>query len=178
MANPQLPIQAGGNLPGLSNREEDVKLAEQQDADMEAYEEELGLDQDEVEQEVIELEDGSVVVNFKEKKSPNEDPEFYENLAEVFDDNVLQSLAVEFLDFIDVDKEARTERDKQYEEGLRRTGLGKDAPGGATFDGASKVVHPVMAEACVDFAASAAKELLPCDGLVKTDIKGEADKIK
>ena len=178
MANPQLPIQAGGNLPALDTREEDLKKAEEQDADMEAYEAELGLDPDEVEEEIIELEDGSVVVNFQEKKSPNQDPEFYENLAEVFDEDILQSLAVEFLDFIDVDKEARSERDKQYEEGLRRTGLGKDAPGGATFDGASKVVHPVMAEACVDFAASAAKELLPCDGLVKTDIKGEADQIK
>ena len=178
MANPQLPIQAGGNLPGLNDREEDVKNAEEQDAEMEQYEDALGLDPDEVEQEVIELEDGSVVVNFQEKKSPKQDPEFYENLAEVFDEDVLQSLAIEFLDFIDVDKEARTERDKQYEEGLRRTGLGKDAPGGATFDGASKVVHPVMAEACVDFAASASKELLPSDGLVKTDIKGSADKLK
>jgi len=178
MANPQLPIQAGSNLPGLDTRDEDLEKAQEQEADMEAYEAELGLDADEVEEELIELEDGSVVVNFQEKKSPQQDPEFYANLAEVFDDQTLQSLAVEFLDFIDVDKEARSERDKQYEEGLRRTGLGKDAPGGATFDGASKVVHPVMAEACVDFAASAAKELLPCDGLVKTDIKGNADQIK
>ena len=178
MANPQLPIQAGGNLPALDAREEDLEKGQEQEAEMEAYEAELGLDADEVEEEVIELEDGSVIVNFQEKKSPQQDPEFYENLAEVFDDQTLQSLAIEFLDFIDVDKEARSERDKQYEEGLRRTGLGKDAPGGATFDGASKVVHPVMAEACVDFAASAAKELLPCDGMVKTDIKGEIDQIK
>jgi len=178
MANPQLPIQSGGNLPALDTREEDLEQGLEQEADMEAYEAELGLDAAEVEEEVIELEDGSVVINYQEKKSPQQDPEFYANLAEVFDEDVLQSLSVEFLDFIDVDKEARTERDKQYEEGLRRTGLGKDAPGGATFDGASKVVHPVMAEACVDFAASAAKELLPCDGLVKTDIKGDADQIK
>ena len=171
-------MQSGGNLPALDDREEDLEKGQKQDAEMEAYEKELGLDADEVEEEIIELDDGSVVVNFREKKSPQEDPDFYENLAEVFDEDVMQSLAIEFLDFIDVDKEARTERDKQYEEGLRRTGLGKDAPGGATFDGASKVVHPVMAEACVDFAASAAKELLPCDGLVKTDIKGEATEIK
>ena len=149
-----------------------------QDAEMDAYEEALGLDPEDVEQEVIELEDGSVVVNFRPKESPKENPEFYENLAEVFDDGILQSLATEYLDFIDVDREARTQRDKQYEEGLRRTGLGKDAPGGATFDGASKVVHPVMAEACVDFAASSAKELLPPDGIVKSNIKGEADRIK
>ena len=177
MANPQLPIQAGSNLPGLDT-EENIQEAQDQDAEMELYEEQLGLDPDEVEEEVIELEDGSVVVNFKPKESPNQNPEFYENLAETFDESMLQSLASEYLDLIDVDQESRSQRDKQYEEGLRRTGLGKDAPGGATFDGASKVVHPIMAEACVDFAASSSKELLPPDGIVKSNIKGEADRIK
>ena len=175
--SPQFPIQAGSTLPSLE-REDDLHEAQEQDAEMEAYEDTLGLDPDEVEQEVIELEDGSVVVNFKEKESPQQNPEFYSNLAEVFDDSVLQSLAMEYLDYIDVDREAREQRDKQYEEGLRRTGLGKDAPGGATFDGASKVVHPVMAEACVDFAASSSKELLPPDGIVRSNIKGDADRIK
>ena len=177
MANPQIPIQTGGNLPGL-DREEDIQEATQQEADMQAYEEQLGLDSSEVEEEVIELEDGSVVVNYIDKASPLKNPEFYSNLAEEFDESELDALANEYLDYIDVDKEARSQRDKQYEEGLRRTGLGKDAPGGATFDGASKVVHPVMAEACVDFAASSCKELLPSDGIVKSNIKGEDGKQK
>jgi len=177
MAQPSLPIQAGGNLPSL-DREDEIADAKQQDAEMEEYEDILGLEHDEVEQELIELDDGSVVVNYVEKSSPLKNPEFYANLAEVFDEQTLNSLAIEYLDYIDVDKEARKQRDKQYEEGLRRTGLGKDAPGGATFDGASKVVHPVMAEACVDFAASAAKELLPPDGIVKSNIKGNDDKTK
>ena len=174
MANPTLPIQSGANLPGLDQQDEDLQEAMQQDADMEAYEEELGLDSDEVEQEVIELDDGSVIVNYQEKASPLKDPEFYANMAEELEESVLDQLATEYLDYIDVDKEARKQRDKQYEEGLRRTGLGKDAPGGATFDGASKVVHPVMAEACVDFAASSTKELLPSDGIVKANIKSDA----
>ena len=177
MAQPQIPMQMGQNLPGLET-EENIQEARMQDEEMDAYEEALGLDSDEVEEEVIELEDGSVVVNFTPKKSPQEAPEFYANLAEEFDEDVLQALATEYLDLIDVDQESRKQRDKQYEEGLRRTGLGKDAPGGATFDGASKVVHPIMAEACVDFAASSAKELLPPDGIVKSNIKGDADRIK
>ena len=177
MANPILPIQAGGNLPNL-DAEDDLHEKEQQDADMQAYADIFDLDENDVEQEVIELEDGSVVVNFQEKQGPQKDPEFYANLAEEFDEQTLNSLAMEYLDLIDVDQESRSQRDKQYEEGLRRTGLGKDAPGGATFDGASKVVHPVMAEACVDFAASSAKELLPPDGLVKSNIKGVADRRK
>jgi hypothetical protein len=177
MANPILPIQSGANLPGLET-DENVKEAAAQDAEMDYYEDALGLEPGDVEEEVIELEDGSVVINYQEKQSPRKNPEFYENLAESFDEGTLQALATEYLDLIDVDKESRTQRDKQYEEGLRRTGLGKDAPGGATFDGASKVVHPVMAEACVDFAASSAKELLPSDGLVKSNVKGEADRLK
>jgi hypothetical protein len=170
-------MQMGQNLPGLDT-EENIQEARMQDEEMDAYEEALGLEPDEVEEEVIELEDGSVVVNFTPKKSPQEAPEFYANLAEEFDEDILQSLAMEYLDLIDVDQQSREQRDKQYEEGLRRTGLGKDAPGGATFDGASKVVHPVMAEACVDFAASSAKELLPSDGIVKSNVKGDADRIK
>jgi hypothetical protein len=166
MAQPQLPIQQGANLPGLDT-EENIQEAQMQDVQMDYYEEQLGLEPGDVEEEVIELEDGSVVVNFIPKSSPKEAPEFYTNLAEVFDEEILNGLAQEYLDLIDVDKESRKQRDKQYEEGLRRTGLGKDAPGGATFDGASKVVHPVMAEACVDFAASSSKELLPPDGIVK-----------
>ena len=177
MANPQLPMQMGGNLPGL-DREQDIQEATAQDAEMRAYEEELGLDPQEVEEELVELDDGSVIVNFKEKLSPLKDPEFYANLAEEMDEGTLDTLANEYLDYIDVDKEARKQRDKQYEEGLRRTGLGKDAPGGATFDGASKVVHPIMAEACVDFAASSSKELLPPDGIVKSNIKGNDDSVK
>jgi hypothetical protein len=175
MAQPKLPIQKGANLPSLET-EQDIEEALMQEEEIERFEEVLGLEPGEADEEVIELEDGSVVINYKPTEGPNQNPEFYANLAEEFDEDALDSLAYEYLDLIDVDKEARKERDKQYEDGLRRTGLGKDAPGGATFDGASKVVHPVMAEACVDFAASSARELLPSDGMVKAEIKGEADR--
>jgi hypothetical protein len=179
MANPQLPIRQGGNLPSLNPRSDsDVEEDQLQDQEISELEDVLGLDEDQAEGEIIELEDGSVVVNLEQTKGPKESPDFYANLAEVFDEGVLDQLAQEYLDYIDEDKEARKQRDKQYEEGLRRTGLGKDAPGGATFDGASKVVHPVMAEACVDFAASSAKELLPPEGIVKTNIKGAIDQYK
>lgn len=172
---PILPIAQGANLPSL-DRNEDVQEATMQDDEIEHFEEVLGLEPGEAEEEVIELDDGSVIINYKPKEGPNQNPEFYANLAEELEEDVLSVMANDFLDLIDVDKESRKDRDKQYEDGLRRTGLGKDAPGGATFDGASKVVHPVMAEACVDFAASSARELLPPDGIVKSEIKGEADR--
>jgi chaperonin GroES len=88
-------------------------------------------------------------------------------------DSELSEVAQTFLDLIGKDKEARKKRDEQYEEGLRRTGLGDDAPGGAQFQGATKVVHPMLTEACVDFAARAIKELFPSSGPVKDFIVGE-----
>ena len=132
---------------------------------------------EEEESEVEELEDGSAIVRLN-TKGPDESPDFYENLADTLDTWDLGSIALKYLDLIEKDKEAREDRDKQYEEGLRRTGLGHDAPGGAQFMGASKVVHPVMAESCVDFSARAIKELFPPDGPVRTKIIGEASEQK
>ena len=128
--------------------------------------------------DVEELEDGSAIVRLDDLKGPEENPDFYENLAESIPSFELDKIALKYLDLIEKDKQAREERDKQYEEGLRRTGLGHDAPGGAQFMGASKVVHPIMAEACVDFAAKAVKELFPPDGPVKTKIIGESTEAK
>lgn len=107
------------------------------------------------------------------RKNQTEDREFYANLAEDMDQARKDDLVMTLLERIEVDKNSRKKRDEQYEEGIRRTGLGDDAPGGAQFDGASRVVHPVMAEGCVDFAASEMKELFPPDGPTKTQIVGK-----
>lgn len=143
-----------------------------QDAEVEV---DLNLDDSELE----ELPDGSVVVQL-DTKGPVDNPDFYDNLADsdVMDGISLGSIALRYLKLIEKDKEARKERDKQYEDGIKRTGLGHDAPGGANFEGASKVVHPVMAEACIDFAARAIKELFPPDGPTKIKIVGQVDQTK
>lgn len=121
---------------------------------------------------LTELEDGSVLVEGLEEAEEAQS-DFSANLAETLDTFTLNQIASDLLELIDKDEEARKERDKQQEEGIRRTGLGDDAPGGATFDGASKVVHPAMAEGCVDFSARAIKELFPANGPVKTRINGQ-----
>ena len=127
--------------------------------------------------DVIEMPDGSAVVSM-ETKGPEESPDFYANMAEEMDSYDLDTLGMRYVDLLDKDKNAREERDKQYEEGMKRTGLGKDAPGGANFFGASRAVHPVMAEGCVDFASRAIKELFPPDGPVRTKIMGKVDDLK
>ena len=130
--------------------------------------------------EVEEQDDGSAIVRLEDDDllGPEDSPDFYENLADVIDSYDLSGVALKYLELVEKDKSAREGRDKQYEEGLRRTGLGQDAPGGASFMGASKVVHPIMAEGCVDFAARAIKELFPPDGPVRSKILGEVTEQK
>lgn len=104
---------------------------------------------------------------------------FFINLAE--DDKVhaeVSKIAASIIEQIEEDREVRKERDQQQAEGIKRTGLGKEAPGGADFDGASTVVHPILTEGCIDFAAHVTKELLPPPGPVKTHIIGKSTKEK
>ena len=129
--------------------------------------------------EVEEQEDGSAIVRLEDDLlGPDDSPDFYENLADSLSAYDLSGIASKYIELVEKDKDAREGRDKQYEEGLRRTGLGQDAPGGASFMGASKVVHPIMAEGCVDFAARAIKELFPPDGPVRSKILGEVTEQK
>ena len=114
--------------------------------------------------DVQDTDDGGAIVTLEDESEADENPEFYANLAKTIPDTALSDLANDLLDAIARDKEARSLRDKQYEEGLKRTGLGNDAPGGAQFQGASRVVHPILTEVSIDFAARAIKELFPRSG--------------
>lgn len=137
--------------------------------------EELGemMELPEEESDVEDTEDGGAIVRFGEETAPAAESEFYANLAESMPEADMDAVAQDLLGQISKDKEARSKRDEQYEEGLRRTGLGDDAPGGASFQGASKVVHPMLTEVCVDFSARAIKELFPPEGPAKDYIFGE-----
>lgn len=132
--------------------------------------------------EVEETEDGGALLTVGAEIEEPVDPEFYDNLAEAIDEGVLRALALGLVEDVQRDQQDRSKRDQQYEEGLRRTGLGDDAPGGAQFKGASRVVHPMLTEACVDFAARAMKELWPMSGgdggPVKQQIIGKPTKEK
>lgn len=137
----------------------------------------LVVEIDEIAPGVEEMDDGSALVDMGGDEPPGES-EFYANLADTLPFIELASLASDLLDLISHDKEARKKRDEQYAEGLRRTGLGDDAPGGAQFQGASRVVHPMLTEGCVDFAARTMKELMPPSGPVKESIPGKVTQAK
>ncbi len=135
---------------------------------------------DDEDDSVIDTEDGGAIVRMDDGEGDARSDDFYANLAETMSESELSEIARTYLDVVGKDKQARKKRDEQYEEGLRRTGLGDDAPGGAQFQGATKVVHPMLTEACVDFSARAIKELFPPQGPVKDFIPGEpsGDKVK
>lgn len=128
---------------------------------------------DEADTGVVDTPDGGAIVTLDDGDEAPGDDEHFANLAETLPDDELNRLATTLLELIGRDKDARKKRDEQYEEGIRRTGLGDDAPGGAKFTGASKVVHPMLVEATVDFAARTMKELWPSGGPAKSYVPGD-----
>jgi len=130
------------------------------------------------ESQVEDTEDGGAIIRFENEQDAKVRAAHFANIVDEVDPSELKTAVSDLLDKIEKDKEAREKRDKQYEEGLRRTGLGDDAPGGAQFTGANKVVHPMLVEACVDFSARFMKEVFPPSGPVKSKILGEHDKEK
>lgn len=126
----------------------------------------------------VDTDDGGAIVTMSQLRSVDEEEEFYRNIADDLDQSDLDALCGELLQKVEYDKQSREKRDKQYEEGLKRTGLGEDAPGGASFSGASRVVHPMLTEACVDFSSRAIRELFPAEGPARDYIPGKATKMR
>lgn len=136
---------------------------------------------EESELEVEDTEDGGAIVRELENADQSQrSAEHFANIVDEVDPRLLADAVGDLLDKISRDKDAREKRDKLYEEGLRRTGLGDDAPGGAQFTGANKVVHPLLVEACVDFSARVMKEVFPPSGPVRSKVHGaqEPEKLR
>lgn len=128
--------------------------------------------------EVENTPDGGAIIRIGSEDVEGGTGKHFANIVDEVARDKLSAAVVDLLNKIEIDKKSREKRDKLYEEGLRRTGLGDDAPGGAQFTGANKVVHPVLIEACVDFSARVMKEIFPPSGPVKSQIIGERDKAK
>lgn len=125
-----------------------------------------------VKEEIIDTDDGGAIIKVGDEESgPNR--EWFDNIADDFEDEVKNKIATRLLEDLERDRKAREKREKDYEEAIKRTGLGKETPGGADFEGASKAVHPMLTEAVVDFQSRSIKELMPPNGPVKTYIPGD-----
>jgi hypothetical protein len=148
------------NNKGLSERNEEIIEIDDEQGDVE------------------DTEDGGAVVRLENKQDADESKAHFANIVDEVPQDELDDIVNDLLEKIERDKDARSKRDKLYEEGLRRTGLGDDAPGGAQFSGANKVVHPMLVEACVDFSARFMKEVFPPGGPVKSKVLGKVDREK
>lgn len=148
------------NNKGLSERNEEIIEIDDEQGDVE------------------DTEDGGAVVRLENKQDSDQAKAHFANIVDEVPQDELDDIVNDLLEKIERDKDARAKRDKLYEEGLRRTGLGDDAPGGAQFSGANKVVHPMLVEACVDFSARFMKEVFPPGGPVKSKVLGKVDREK
>ncbi len=128
--------------------------------------------------EEIVSDDGTTTTVLLEDEVKPSSGEWFGNLAESLSSIELNALAENYLELIDKDILDRKKRDEMQADGIKKAGIGDPAPGGADFEGASRVTHPVLAESYIDFAASAIKELFPPNGPVKMKIEGKPNKEK
>jgi len=123
--------------------------------------------------EIIETEDGGAEISFEPNAQEGlESLNHFDNLAEIINDNELDSLANELYDKYTEYKESRGDWEETYRNGLNLLGF-KYEPRTEPFRGAAAVTHPVLAEAVTQFQAQAYKELLPADGPVRAQILGD-----
>ena len=94
------------------------------------------------------------------------------NLAAHISSGDLRNIAQEVIQWVDEDERSREDWKNREVIGIRLLGVSENTEGGATFKGASRVVHPLLMEACTQFQARAIAELWPSGGPVKTVVMG------
>tara|TARA_B100000683_G_scaffold248690_1_gene262147 strand:- start:3031 stop:5475 length:2445 start_codon:yes stop_codon:yes gene_type:complete len=124
----------------------------------------------------VETEDGGIIIDFEgemtEELLGGEGHD--QNLAEVIDEDVLQSMASELVSDFKADQESRSDWAKAYVKGLDLLGM-KVEDRQQPWAGASGVFHPILTEAVVRFQAQAMGEIFPPAGPVRTKIVGKND---
>ena len=105
------------------------------------------------------------------EEAPQQEVDFYENIAEDLDERVLQRLSSTLVTEFKKDKITRKDWEQGYTIGLDLLGL-KQTVLTRPFKGSANVTHPLLAEAVTQFQAQAYKELLPPDGPVKCKVVG------
>lgn len=134
---------------------------------------EIDLIEFEQQQDITEFDDGSVIVGeYQEEMPMAEQPmDFNSNLADFVEESVLGPISNTLLGDIDDDISSRKEWEDNYKDGLSFLGM-KPEQRTQPFEGASGVVHPLLAESVTQFQAQAYREMLPAGGPVRTQIIG------
>jgi len=105
-------------------------------------------------------------------EGPDLDTSHSANLAEHLTESELSGIASEIVEWIKLDEESRSDWITRMRDGMRDMGVAEETKTNEPFPGASRVTHPVLAEAVVQFQARAIKELFPPKGPVKANVVG------
>lgn len=116
----------------------------------------------------IELSDVDNIIQFEDYTDNN----FYENLADLLDEDVLSDIGHEVYEKFEADKNSRSEWESMFERGFDLLGL-KLEETTEPFEGAATAVHPLLIESAVKFQSRASQELFPASGPVKTQVLGD-----
>ena len=121
--------------------------------------------------------DGGLIVDLSEQEDvqmkPSEEiAEWYGDLSETLDDQVLLDISLDVIENYQADKDSRSEWESMFERGFDLLGL-KLEPGTEPFEGACTAVHPLLIESAVKFQSKASQELFPSSGPVKANILGK-----
>jgi len=123
----------------------------------------------------VELDDGSMIVgDVSEEMLMESMPQipFDGNLADIIEESELNTISTDLVGEIEDDKTSREEWEESYQDGLSLLGMRYEERS-QPFEGASGVVHPLLAESVTQFQAQAYRELLPANGPVQCQIIGD-----
>jgi len=133
--------------------------------------EEIQLKDDVMEKNVEIMDDGSAVVGEESETIDTSNIPFNANLADYIDETDLMRFSSDLVNDFEADKDSRKDWEDSYVKGLDMLGF-KYENRTEPFEGASGVVHPLLAESVTQFQAQAYKELLPPSGPVRTQVVG------
>ena len=123
----------------------------------------------------VDPETGELEIEFNAEEieeEVEESNEFYENLAELMEEQDLDDIAQTVIEKYEADKSSRTEWESMFERGFDLLGL-KLEDTTEPFEGAATAVHPLLIESAVKFQSKASGELFPAKGPVKVQVLGD-----
>jgi len=127
----------------------------------------------------VTMDDGSVIVgDISEEMMAAEVPieiPFNSNLVDFMDEAEATTIASDLVGEIEDDLSSREDWEEVYKRGIDLLGMNYEDRS-QPFEGASGVVHPLLAESVTQFQAQAYRELLPAGGPVRTQIIGDENK--
>ena len=119
----------------------------------------------------METPDGGVIIDFDPSDGVTGLDDHNANLADMIDDQDLNSIASELISAYESDRDSRADWEETYIKGLDLLGL-KNEDRTEPWDGACGVFHPLLTEAVIKFQAQSIQEIFPASGPVKTSVVG------